>query len=255
MLVTRDLHPEFAVISARCREVLAGLLAGLPSVTREFAAGEFTLERGKVYRLTDGVFTVRRHGKAVWYLEESDLVGLDLHFWSWDVQVSSESSGICLEFDLNTLLESIAGSPERVMRWTEFLALHGSLLQSALSVVVRDEIETQPRIRAVKAGEVIIAQGAPATEVYTLIEGRADVLVDGVKVGEVLRDEIFGALSAFHGGPRLASVVATESCLILSLPREEFSMLVESRPKLVVKLVEDLARAMAALNATLVRKY
>jgi CRP-like cAMP-binding protein len=139
--------------------------------------------------------------------------------------------------------------------WTEYLALQTSLAHSVLSVVLRDEIETVPTIRAVQAGETIIKQGQPADTVYTLIEGKAEVLVDGVKVGEVLRDEIFGALAAFNGGARTASVITTENSLVVSLPLGEFSMLVESRPRLVVKLIQDLARAISALNSRVVDKF
>ncbi len=254
MILARDLHPEFPVISARCRELLDGVVDSLTRASLEVPAGDFAAERGKIYRLTDGVLTVHRHGKAVWYLEESDLVGLDLQFWSWDARLTCEATVRCEVYDMEDLFTHLGASSERMRRWTEFLALQSSLMQSALSVALRDEVETQPRIRAVKAGEVIIAQGARAEEVYTLIEGRADVLADGIKVGEVLRDEIFGTLAAFSGGPRTASVVATENSLILSLPRSEFAMLVESRPKLVVKLIEDLARAITALNSRVAQK-
>src|SRR5690625_7337213 len=72
------------------------------------------------------------------------------------------------------------------------------------------------------AGETIIAQGAEADRVFTLLEGKAEALRDGVKVGEVHADEIFGALAVFTRQRRMASVVAISDCTVLAVPKDEF---------------------------------
>jgi len=87
-----------------------------------------------------------------------------------------------------------------------------------------------------------------------LIEGHADVLVDGKKVGEVLSDEIFEAMAAFSDTARNVTVRATKSCVVLSLPAQQFIGLMSSRPATVLKLINDMARALVTANKTLINK-
>src|SRR5690625_7407618 len=91
------------------------------------------------------------------------------------------------------------------------------------------------------AGETIIAQGAEADRVFTLLEGKAEALRDGVKLGEVHADEIFGALAVFTRQRRMASVVAISDCTVLAVPRDEVIDLVELEPQIGVGLMEEMA--------------
>jgi CRP-like cAMP-binding protein len=105
-----------------------------------------------------------------------------------------------------------------------------------------------PEVRYFEAGETMIQQGGTNDEVYTLIEGSAEALVDGVKVGDIKSDEIFGAIAAIAGVPRTASVVATSRCMAISLPKGDFLHLLKSRPSTVLRLIQDMARALASAN-------
>lgn len=100
----------------------------------------------------------------------------------------------------------------------------------------------------VAAGKEIIAEGSSGTEVFIMLSGSADVLVGGSKVGEVLEDEIFGAVSALTGARRNAAVVTTSECCLLEFGQEQFSELVRHRPEIATKLINDLARALGSTN-------
>jgi signal-transduction protein with cAMP-binding, CBS, and nucleotidyltransferase domain len=258
MYVARDLHPEFKVMDERSRLLLDEILAGVPSRDVEFLARTHLLEghqhNPKVYRIHDGVVSEKRHGVTLWHLEAGDMFGFDLHFWWWDVVLSAEHVVKCGEYEIEEILSAVASSPDLMRKWSEYLVLQSVLTQSLLSITMHDEVETAPTIRTYRAGEAIVTQGDRAEEVFTLAEGHADVLVDGVKVGEILRDEIFGVLAAVGGGTRTATVVASRNSLVLSLPCEQFAQLVQSRPRLVVKFIEDVARATAAMNLKLVNQ-
>src|SRR5690606_2487541 len=99
----------------------------------------------------------------------------------------------------------------------------------------------------------MVEQGSHGDEVYTLMEGKAEVLVDGVKVGEILEEEMFGAVSLLTDKPRLASVVAATDCMVVRLSKEEFINLVQTRPDTIFKLASDLSRAIMALNDQVVQ--
>jgi CRP/FNR family transcriptional regulator, cyclic AMP receptor protein len=98
------------------------------------------------------------------------------------------------------------------------------------------------------AGEAIIAQGQMADLVYTLIEGSADALRDGVKVGEIHENEIFGALAVFTGQPRMASVVARTDCTVMMVDKDEFIQLIERQPQVAIGLIEEMASKINDLN-------
>ena len=102
-----------------------------------------------------------------------------------------------------------------------------------------------------QAGETIIHQGDTADRVYTLLEGSADALCDGVKVGEVHPNEIFGALAVFTRQPRMASVVATSDCTLLAVRKEEFIELIEHQPQICLGLIEEMAAKINQLNGQL----
>lgn len=97
-------------------------------------------------------------------------------------------------------------------------------------------------------GETIINQGDEADLVYTLIEGSADAVCDGIKVGEIHQNEIFGALAVFTRQPRIASVVASSNCTVMTVGKEDFIRLIYEQPQLSVGLIEEMAAKINQLN-------
>lgn len=97
-------------------------------------------------------------------------------------------------------------------------------------------------------GDTIITQGDEADLVYTLIEGSADAVCDGIKVGEIHQNEIFGALAVFTRQPRIASVVASSDCTVMTVGKEDFIRLIYEQPQLSVGLIEEMAAKINHLN-------
>jgi CRP/FNR family cyclic AMP-dependent transcriptional regulator len=101
------------------------------------------------------------------------------------------------------------------------------------------------------AGETIIAEGDDADLVYTLIEGSADAICAGVKVGEIHQNEIFGALAVFTRQKRMASVVAKTDCSVMMVNKDDFIELIHEQPHLSIGLIEEMAAKINELNAQL----
>jgi CRP-like cAMP-binding protein len=110
-----------------------------------------------------------------------------------------------------------------------------------------------PEYRHYGAGDVILAEGEPAREVFVLNDGKATVSVRGARVGEVRKDEVFGALGALSGGVRTATVVADEMCDCTVFSKDSFQDLLRLNPKLMTKLFEDFGRALSDLNDSVSR--
>jgi CRP-like cAMP-binding protein len=118
----------------------------------------------------------------------------------------------------------------------------------AFAQELRSEFQPSAGFMHYRAGETIIQQGSVAHKVYTLLEGSADAVCDGVKVGEIHSNEIFGALAVFTRQPRIASVIATSDCTVLAVRKEEFITLVEHQPHICLGLIEEMAAKINQLN-------
>ena len=66
-------------------------------------------------------------------------------------------------------------------------------------------------------------------------------------------NEIFGALAAAADTFRTATVVARERSIVVSVPKEGFLSIIETRPATTLKLIQDMARSIVALNKTVVK--
>lgn len=75
------------------------------------------------------------------------------------------------------------------------------------------------------AGGRVFTAGEDANSVLVVIEGRLEVFRDGVKVGDVLPDDMVGEMALFDHGHRFADVVAAEDSHVLLLQREGYEAL------------------------------
>lgn len=187
-------------------------------------------------------------GKLMYYLEEGDIVsppapGVELRT-DYAIKVD-----ICAE---GSFYSALAANSKLNAQWTHHLMLGQVFFMTLARNLAREEVKFSPEIRRFSPGDTIIEQGASNDEVYTLIDGQAGVFVNGVNVGEVLPDEIFGAIAALTRSPRTATVVARTECMVLQLPREKFLDLIKARPQTVEKLVDDMAKKLVALNEKVV---
>lgn len=102
--------------------------------------------------------------------------------------------------------------------------------------------------------ETIISQGDIADSVYTLIEGKAKVLVDGKVVGVAREGEILGLQAMLLKSHRTASVVADGHCTAVKVSYENFRSLIETRPDLVISTMETMAQQLSRTNERLLNK-
>ena len=73
----------------------------------------------------------------------------------------------------------------------------------------------KPEIRTVKKGQALTEQGAPGDELYLLLDGVLDVVVDGGDpVAEVGPGAILGERAVLEGGTRTATLRALTKCTV-----------------------------------------
>jgi CRP/FNR family transcriptional regulator, cyclic AMP receptor protein len=98
------------------------------------------------------------------------------------------------------------------------------------------------------AGERVLAKGESADSLYVVLSGTATAV--GTPAPRTLRTgDYFGELALLDGGPRSATVVATEELHVLALPRQSVLRLARQRPTVTLTMLSDLGTKFRRLEA------
>lgn len=97
------------------------------------------------------------------------------------------------------------------------LPLFSRLGQPALA-----ELAAVSKIHRWAAGAAIVRQGDHGDHFYVLLDGRADVLIDGRRVNDLRPGDQFGEIALLHGVSRSADVIAATPVRALALRRDQF---------------------------------
>jgi len=156
-----------------------------------------------------------------WFQEGSVKVAV----WHWS-SINPE--------DVSTL---VTGFSDAILN----LALHNSKMPE----------DPAPGFEFFKSGDVIIREGEPASCVFTLIEGRARIMRDGVQLGVAREGEILGLQAMLLHSTRTASVIAESPCSAVRVDYDKFQNLIASRPELVLSTLETMATHIERMNERL----
>lgn len=236
----------------QCHLLLTRIIAGAPIKNASLTLPtETTLDfnnNQSLYVLKDGILKEYYNNNLIINYEAGDLVGVQCLNKSNLTHTTTDFAVIVDEYDIDELLKHVASDQERLLNWNCYLSSMIQSFQLIICAYKKDEVIFHPEIRQYEKGQTIIEQGGTDNEVYTLITGSAEVLVDDTKVGDVKRDEIFGAIAALTNTPRTAQVIADSPCTVLVVPADRFHSLLSSRPETVTKLIEDMARTIVSSN-------
>ncbi|MFZ5959938.1 cyclic nucleotide-binding domain-containing protein [Pseudomonas knackmussii] len=200
----------------------------------------FLIENGLLHAVVDE--------RPLFYLQEGDIVGLRQGIDLPPCRYSSEEPLCLIPYSRSEVFAHIHESPERQELFLQYLIGHTALLSDALAHLKQPDIRPSTGFRHFAAGDQLIQQGDEAEHVFIIIEGHAEAFVDGQKVGDVQKDEIFGAMAVFTGEKRSASVVASEPCTVMVIPKDQFLSLMQSNPRIAHSLIESMARRIDLLN-------
>ena len=96
-------------------------------------------------------------------------------------------------------------------------------------------------------GTTIISAGGPTDSLYIIISGRLKVMMSDNEGREVIlailgSNEFFGEMSLVDDSPRSASVVAIESCELLSLAKRDFNKCLEDNFEMAMTVMRGLVK-------------
>jgi cAMP-dependent protein kinase regulator len=93
-------------------------------------------------------------------------------------------------------------------------------------------------LRLCAPGEVIVDVGQPATALYWIARGAAEVTREGQHLGELRTNQFFGEIALVSGTTRTARVSAFGAALVLEIPARELEELAGRAPRLAKVLAQ-----------------
>jgi CRP-like cAMP-binding protein len=119
------------------------------------------------------------------------------------------------------------------------LTLFADLNRTQLEALTHDFAE-----ESVGAGDRIIRQGFTGTDFCIIIDGKAEVRIDGDTVATLGRGDYFGEISVLLGEPPTADVVALTPLRYLALPGPELGAFLMNNPRVMYRILQAEARTL-----------
>ncbi|BBJ96354.1 cyclic nucleotide-binding protein [Xanthomonas campestris pv. campestris] len=140
---------------------------------------------------------------------------------------------------------SADGGKRLVIALSEFRLLAGL---SGVPVRLADAGE----LLEVAAGESFIAQGGPETDVFFIVAGSADVIVNGKVVNTRRAGDHVGEMAAIEPAQlRSATITAREPCVMLKITESDFIAVADAYPIIWRRVAATLSRRLMERNATI----
>jgi|GraSoiStandDraft_41_1057321.scaffolds.fasta_scaffold09308_3 CRP/FNR family transcriptional regulator, cyclic AMP receptor protein len=96
-----------------------------------------------------------------------------------------------------------------------------------------------------REGTVLTKQGALGNEFIIIIDGEAEVQIDGKAIKRLGPGDFFGEIALLTHRPRTATVVAKTPMKIEVIDRREFATMLADAPEVGAKLLETVASRLA----------
>lgn len=144
------------------------------------------------------------------------------------------------------MLERYQGDAARRLRVEAALECKLAKGNQALAEAIAD----QATLRGFGPGEALVEQGAQDNQVYILISGACDVVVNGKTVNQRAVGDHVGEMAAIQPSQvRSATVRATEPVVAFELPEPLFAELAGRYPEIYRTIAKELARRLLQRNA------
>ena len=99
------------------------------------------------------------------------------------------------------------------------------------------------------AGKVIFAQGDPGDVMYVVVEGQAQIMIDGKHLETVRSGGILGEMALIDAGPRSATAIAKTQCVLVPIDQKRFADLIQRRPEFALHVMRVLANRLRRMDS------
>src|SRR5437016_1399404 len=110
------------------------------------------------------------------------------------------------------------------------------------NAALAQEIAAMGTLVEFKAGEIILQQGEPDNNVYLILSGSLDILVNGRPVARRLPNDHVGEMAAIQPTQRRsATVIANEDSVLCKLSAAQLSIIGDKYPQVWKSFAKELA--------------
>lgn len=254
MFLESNFTELFEKADNQCKEKLSVALEGIeplgPELSYEVVEDLYSNPNnsGNVFYIERGAVTQVLDGRVLFHHDAGDIIGLDTVDGSPRSTFNADGPVALRPYNRDALWQAATASTEKSNQWCEYLLAECGRHSCVISSLELPADKASLGFRTIAAGDTIIQEGTESDSVYSIVEGHAEVFVNNTKVGEVLEDEIFGAMSLLTNSLRTATVVASTQCLVMVVPKAQFQTLIQTHPQICLNLMENMARQIVALN-------
>jgi len=96
------------------------------------------------------------------------------------------------------------------------------------------------------AGRVLTKQGRPGNSFYVILDGEAEVEIDGAKRGTLKEGDFFGEISMLDRGNATATVTTTKPSRLMVMSHSQFRDAVKASESILVKVLAVMGRRLRA---------
>lgn len=101
-------------------------------------------------------------------------------------------------------------------------------------------------------GQTLFKAGEPATEMYVLLEGQADIIIADTVLEKAGPGTLLGEMALIEHAPRAATVIARAPCKLARIDHARFTFLVQQNPYFALHVMKVLVDRLRAMNERLV---
>ena len=98
-----------------------------------------------------------------------------------------------------------------------------------------------------KAGDVILREGEESTDAYIILNGEVNIIKNKEVIATLTENSLFGEIGLVDQRPRTATCIAKTGCTLGTVTRENYTKLLEHRPKAVLPILRLVADRMRNL--------
>lgn len=102
--------------------------------------------------------------------------------------------------------------------------------------------------KTVSPGDKVVQEGQGGVGFYLILDGKAEVIKDGVKLAELESGNFFGELGVIDGQVRTADVVAVTETKCWILSQWAMKSIIANHPEVALSMLEELAKRLRATD-------
>ncbi|MBN1307894.1 MAG: cyclic nucleotide-binding domain-containing protein [Chitinispirillaceae bacterium] len=198
--------------------------------------------------IDNGIFKYYHRNKMVRLYETGDLLPLTSLNVASECRCVSDFGTTIRIFENREIADHLAAHTDDIVHFLRYTAVHSTLMHILCASYSSEDLHPDFTIRTFKPGSIIIAEGAPALEIYQMIQGTAVVTVKNVEVGIVESGEVFGEISFFTESTRSATVIAKTDCTVQVMRKDEFLTLAKLKPSVNLAISKILSQRLVETN-------